>query len=117
MREELGILREDPVFERTLDTTMRLLRALSPRPQCAYLLQVPAEAAAQRSAAPEDAALLAEQAALRSKIAAAWGVQIVDNSAPFDEVSAGITRETLRRYYRDFRTLRNMIFFSNPKRR
>jgi hypothetical protein len=27
MREELGILREDPVFERTLDTTMRLLRA------------------------------------------------------------------------------------------
>mgnify|MGYP005844662529 CR=1 FL=1 len=112
---ELGQLLGHPAPERLV--AVRLLRALSPRPHLACLLEVPPELAASRSSVAESAGLLAEQARTRRRLAALWGVRVVDGSRPFIEVSAEIERDALRCYYAGFRTVLNAVFLTNPRRR
>ena len=112
---ELGQILNHPAPQRLW--AIRVLRFLSPRPHQAYLLEVPAQVAAARSATAEAPELLAEQAALQRALAAEWGVVVVDNSQPFDLVGGRLARDILRPYGRDFRTALNGLFFSNPKRR
>lgn len=110
---ELGQVLNHPAPESLW--AMRLLRFFSPRPDRAYLLEVPPSVAAGRAAAPEAADLLAEQAALRRVLAARWQVEIVNNHRPFADTSAELASDALRRYYRTFWTVRNMLFMSNPQ--
>jgi thymidylate kinase len=95
---ELGQILDHPAPGRL--AAMRLLRALSPRPDVAYLLEVPPQVAACRAEGAEAEELLAAQAGLCRDLARSWGAQVVANDAPFEEVSARIVREVLRLYYR-----------------
>ncbi len=94
----------------------RLLFALAPTPHVRYLLELPPEMAARRSATPEAPAFLAQQRRLYRQEADRWGLQVVSNEGGFATVSDELVRTTLREFYRDYWTLINAVFLFNPRR-
>ncbi len=93
---------------------VKLLHALSPRPRFAYLLDAPADVAAERSLDPEDAGQLAAQRALYREVAAAHGLRTVDASGELAEASDVIVREVLTHFEDNCSTLVNRLLLSNP---
>ena len=93
---------------------VKLLYALSPRPRFAYLLDAPADVAAERSLDPEDAGQLAAQRELYREVAAARGLRIVDASGELAEASDVIVREVLTEFEDNHSTVVNGLLLSNP---
>ena len=93
---------------------VKLLHALSPRPRFAYLLDAPADVAAERSLDPEDAGQLATQRELYREIAEARGLRVVDASGELAEGSDVIVREVLTDFEDNHRTVVNRLLLSNP---
>ena len=93
---------------------VKLLYALSPRPRFAYLLDAPADVAAERSLDPEDAGQLASQRELYREVAEARGLRVVDASGELAEASDVIVREVLTDFEDNHRTVVNGLLLSNP---
>lgn len=94
---------------------VRALVRLSPRPDAAYMLDVPADIAAERSLDAEDAADLEAQRALYGRALLALRMRLLDVGGDFAETNDRLVREVLQEYEDDFPTLTNGIFLSNPE--
>ncbi|MFH1845474.1 MAG: nucleotidyltransferase family protein [bacterium] len=94
----------------------RFMIWLAPKPTVRWLLDISPETAAQRSAIPESTDFLAQQCDLFRLGVNRWGLQVVDNEADFVTISDELVRATLRRYYRDYKTVINALFIFNPRR-
>jgi thymidylate kinase len=108
---EMAALADD---EHVLDGwAARLLRALCPRPQQAYLLDVSPQHAMVRK--PDELeGFLAQQSSLYHTAAAAWGLQIVDTNSDQETSTDDLVHQVLREYYRDWHTAVAAIFWANP---
>jgi thymidylate kinase len=73
-----------------------LVRALSPRPLCAFLLDVAPETALARKRDKWDLDELAQQAGMYRDRAGEFAVMRVDGELPADQIADRITREVLR---------------------
>ncbi len=93
---------------------VKLLYALSPRPRFGYLLDAPADVAAERSLDPEDAGQLAAQRELYREVAEERGLRIVDASGELAEASDVIVGEVLTEFQDTHRTVVNGLLLSNP---
>ena len=76
----------------------RLLIFLCPRPNLAYLLDVPADEALSRQP-DEDLEFLKRQILVYHRMALCWGMTIVDANGNLAELTDRITHEVLDRYY------------------
>jgi dTMP kinase len=90
------------------------LSRVSPAPRVAYLLDLPAEDAATRSADREDAGALESQRQSYLPAAEERGMRVLDSRHAFEELNDELVRETLRSYFGRFGTLLNGLLLSNP---
>ena len=113
---EIGAsLPDDPGMSRRAE---RLLTRTCPRPDVAWLLDVPADVSVRRqadeggSAASSEA--LSRQRSMYLTLAETYGLGIVATRSDPEETTSRVVRETLRAYYRDYRTWVNALLLSNP---
>ncbi len=113
---ELGArLRDARIAERPAG---RLLRWLNRRPDCAWYLDVPAEAARQRQPAEvqQGTLELAERCAgVYNNLLSSYPLRVVDGAAPAERLSDRLIYETLTDYFDSFWSLLNGLLLSNPK--
>jgi thymidylate kinase len=93
---------------------VRALMALSPKPDAAYLLDLPAEIAAYRSADPEDVTDLARQRELYRRMVDAQKLYLLDVSGGFMDSNDRLVQRVLQAYEDSFATFTNGLFLSNP---
>jgi thymidylate kinase len=97
----------------------RLLRWLTPRPNLAYWLDVPASVAQQRSSDDLPTHFLEALSATyrrqsQSSPTGRNGLQRVDGTAAWEEISQRIAREVLGAYFANYHTVLNSLFRKNP---
>jgi thymidylate kinase len=102
-----------PPSDRLSDLPVRLLVALSPKPRAAYLLDVPAPLAVQRSGEMTAASEVHRERELYLRIAHDHSLRIRDASQDCLTVNDTLVREVLQEYLDDFDTLLNGLFLSN----
>ena len=93
---------------------VRALMALAPTPNSAYLLDLPAEVAAFRSADPEDVWAMLGQRKLYRRVADAAKMHLLDVSGDFADANDRLVRSALQDYEDNFATLTNGLLLSNP---
>jgi len=93
---------------------IKLMLALSPRPDVAFLLDIPEEVCAERKSENTDPAYLARQRQAYLKLAARHNLRIKRTDSEFKETADAVTREVLTSYYRDYGTFIRGLFLSNP---
>jgi len=93
---------------------LRLLLSLAPRPDYAFLLDVPPGVARVRSRDPAPLWALAEQRRLYLALAVRRGLRTVDATAPVTDVADAVTLPVLRGYQDRFHTLLDGLLLSNP---
>jgi thymidylate kinase len=93
---------------------IRLMLALSPKPDTAYLLDVSEEACAQRKSENTEADYLRKQRKLYQELAGRYHLRIKNTDREFGDIADEITREVLTQYYRDYGTFLRGLFLSNP---
>ena len=104
-----------------LDTQSRLrgvllgaLRAVAPKPDRAFLLDVDAATALSR-ALPDGGDFDPDAGTgLYRRRSARYGLQPVDATEPFEVVSSRVERDALRAYFNRYGMLGNFFFFQNP---
>ena len=111
---DLGVRLERPDIARS--AAGRLLRWLAPRPQHAFWFDVPPDVALARKGGEESAAMLRQQAAYASGLAAELGATRLDATAPLGESSDQLVTAVLRSYFDAHHTALNTLFFANPQR-
>jgi thymidylate kinase len=94
---------------------VRALMALAPTPKSAYLLDLPAEVAAFRSADPEDVWQMLGQRKLYRRVADATQMELIDVSGDFADANDRLVRSALQEYEDNYATLTNGLLLSNPK--
>jgi thymidylate kinase len=94
---------------------VRMLLALAPTPDAAYLLDLPAEAAAFRSADPEDVWAMLGQRKLYRRMADAAKMQLLDVSGDFADANDRLVRRAVQECEDNYATLTNGLLLSNPK--
>ncbi|MBU2009445.1 MAG: nucleotidyltransferase family protein [Chloroflexi bacterium] len=93
---------------------IRLLLALSPRPNMSFLLQAPNPVLAQRKQEQTDPRYLSALTEAYQRLARAHPFRVNDTGGDFAPLSDEITRETLACYMDRYHTLLNGLFLSNP---
>jgi thymidylate kinase len=93
---------------------VRTLMALCPRPQTAYLLNLPAEVAAARAVDSEHPDKLSTQRELYRRVADATRMQLLDVSGDFASANNRLVRRALQEYEDNFSTFTNGLLLSNP---
>jgi thymidylate kinase len=94
----------------------RMLRALAPRPDVAFLLEIPADVSYERKDdEPRLDELVARARGYRA-MAGEMGLQRVDARRDFETVCDDIVHDVLRKYCDRHWTLVNALFLSNPSR-
>jgi thymidylate kinase len=93
---------------------VRVLMALAPAPDSAYLLDLPAEVAAFRTADPEDVWAMLGQRKLYRHVADAAKIDLLDVSGDFADANDRLVRRALQEYEDNFATLTNGLLLSNP---
>ena len=108
-------LPDDPRLSRWAE---RWLTRLCPRPDVAWLLDVPAEVSVRRQADEGGSSASAEELSRQRStyLAAArtYGLRVVATRSEPGETTSLIVRETLRAYYKDYGTWVNALLLSNP---
>ncbi|HVP57851.1 MAG TPA: nucleotidyltransferase family protein [bacterium] len=96
----------------------RLLIGLSPRPDVAWLLDVPADVTVARQADENLSAAACEELARHREaylaMARAYGLKVLETRNGQQETTSRIVRETMLKYYDGYRTWLNALFLSNP---
>jgi len=93
---------------------IRLLLALSPRPDMNFLLRAPDSVLAQRKQEQTDPRYLSALTEAYQRLARVYPFRVKDTGGDFTPLSDDIARETLACYLEDYRTLLGGLFFSNP---
>jgi len=95
-----------------------LLIHLSPRPDVAWLLDVPADVSVERQtdenrsmASREE---LSRQRSVYRALAGTYGLNVVETGSRPEETTSRVVRETLRTYYDNYKTCVNALLLSNP---
>ncbi len=95
-----------------------LLTRLCPRPDVAWLLDVPAAISVGRqSDAKGSVAACEELSKQRSKfnsLATAYGLRVLPTCGGLDETTSQVVRETLLKYFENYGTWVNALLLSNP---
>jgi thymidylate kinase len=104
-----------PEGDRAARWLVSFLPRLAPRPRVAFLLDLPPDEAAARSADPEDAETLGEQRRIYLGLSANNGTTVTDATREFAVLNDDLVREALRTYFGRFGTLPNGLLLSNPE--
>jgi thymidylate kinase len=113
---EIGAsLPDDPRLSRWAE---RLLTRVCPRPDVAWLLDVPADVSVRRqtdeggsTASTEE---LSRQRSAYLKLAGTYGLNVVTTQSRPEETTSRVVRETLLAYYKNYGTWVNALLLSNP---
>ena len=113
---EIGAsLPDDPKLSRLAG---RLLTGLCPRPDVAWLLDVPADVSVRRQADEGGSAAssgeLARQRSAYLALVGTYGLNVVTTQSRPEETTSAVVRDTLRAYYRNYGTWVNALLLSNP---
>jgi thymidylate kinase len=113
---EIGAsLPNDPGLSRWAE---RVLTRLCPRPDVAWLLDVPADLSVERQADENRSAAsceeLSRQRSMFMTLARTYGLKVLTTSSRPEETTSKVVRETLLTYYADYRTWVNALLLSNP---
>jgi dTMP kinase len=100
--------------DRASRLAVRLLLALSPRPNISFLLRAPDPVLAQRKQEQTDPRYLSALTEAYQRLAQAYLFRVKDTGGDFTPLSDDIARETLAIYLEDYRTALGGLFFSNP---
>jgi len=96
----------------------RILSALTPRPDVAYLLDLGAEAARSRMGeGRESVAYLRRLRAIHLEQARRTGAIVLNAEQPLGDVSDEMVYGALTEYFDRYRTLVNALFLANPSRK
>ncbi len=95
----------------------KILRVLSLRPRVAYWLDVSPETARSRSPDGMPASFLAAQSAAYQRLTHLYGLQRVDASHDWEQISDNVVYQVLSTYFADYHTLINGLFLKNPGQR
>jgi thymidylate kinase len=93
---------------------IRLMLALSPKPDMAYLLDLSEDACAQRKSENTDVAYLRRQRKIYLELVEHYKMKVKETDREFREIADEITREVLTAYYDDYGTFLRGLFLSNP---
>ncbi len=96
---------------------VRILMALAPAADSAYLLDLPAEVAAFRSTDPEDVWQMLGQRKLYGRVADTAKMHLLDVSGDFADANDQLVRSALQEYADNCATLTNGLLLSNPSQR
>jgi thymidylate kinase len=113
---EIGAsLPDDPRLSRW---TERWLIRLCPRPDVAWLLDVPADVSVRRQAdeggSTASAEELSRQRSMYLALAEVHGLNVVTTESRPEETTSRVVRETLLAYFKDYGTRVNALLLSNP---
>jgi thymidylate kinase len=96
----------------------RMLIRMAPRPDVAWLLDVPAGLSVARQADEQGSVAsseeLSRQRAAYAALAGTCGLRIVSTESGQKETTSRVVRETLAAYYDDYHTWVSALLFSNP---
>lgn len=96
----------------------RLLIGLSPRPDVAWLMDVPADVTVARQAdecrSTSSCEELARQRSAYMTLAGTYGLKVLETHSRPAETTSRVVRETLLKYYDRYSTWLNALFLSNP---
>jgi thymidylate kinase len=81
------------LYRANIEAQRRLVRLTAPRPDLAFLLDIPAEVSLARKQDVWSPTQLEEQASLYREFASGFGVRRIDGQRPPDEIAAEIARE------------------------
>jgi thymidylate kinase len=108
-------LPENPGLSRWAE---RVLTRLCPRPDVAWLLDVPAELSVERQADENRSTAsreeLSRQRSTYVALARTYGLRVVTTDSTPGETTSRVVRETLQAYYDGYRTWVNALLLSNP---
>jgi thymidylate kinase len=104
-----------PDDDRLARRLVRLISVLSPQARVAFLLDLAADQAAQRSADSEDARELQARRNDYLRMAAQRHMTVVDAGREFTALNDEIVRLALYEYFGRFGTLLNALLLSNPE--
>jgi thymidylate kinase len=93
---------------------IKMMLALSPKPDVAYLFDIPGEVCAQRKSDNTDAVYLLQQRKAYLELAVRYNLKIKKTDREFREIADELTREVLPSYYHDYGTFLRSLFLSNP---
>jgi len=113
---EIGAsLPDDPGLSRWAE---RVLTRLCPRPDVAWLLDVPADLSVERQADENRSIASCEELSRQRSgylaLAETYGLRLVATSSRPEETTSQVVRETLLKYYDDYSTWVNALLLSNP---
>ncbi len=113
---EIGAsLPDDPRLSRWAE---RCLTRLCPRPDVAWLLDVPADVCVQRQADEGGSAASAEELSRQRStyvtLAGLYDLNVVSTQSKPEETTSRVVRETLLVYYKNYGTWVNALLLSNP---
>jgi len=93
---------------------IKMMLALSPKPDVAFLLDIPAQVCAERKSENTDTAFLERQRKAYLELAERYKLRIKKTDREFTEIADEVTHEVLTSYYRDYDTFIRGLFLSNP---
>jgi len=103
-----------PLQDRASRLAIRLLLALSPRPNMSFFLEAPDHLLAQRKQEQTDPRYLSALREAYRKLAESYPFKVKETGGDFTSLSDEIARETLDFYMDRYHTLLNGLFLSNP---
>ena len=103
-----------PHQDRASRLAVRLLLALSPRPNISFLLEAPDHILGQRKQEQTDPCYLSALREAYQKLAQRYPYKAKETGGDFVSLSDEIARETLDCYMDRYHTLLNSLFLSNP---
>ncbi len=93
---------------------IKLMLALSPKPDLAYFLDIPEKVCAQRKSENTDTDYLARQRKAYLELTVRYNLKTKRTDREFREIADEITPEVLTSYYHDYGTFIRGLFLSNP---
>jgi thymidylate kinase len=107
-----------PNYDRWSQWAKRLLILSCPRPDIAWLLDVPAELSIERQANEKGSKAaceeLSKQRLMFKSLASTYGLRVLPTNIGSEETSTHVVRETLLKYYENYGTWVRAFMLSNP---
>ncbi len=93
---------------------VKFLKVLSPRPNVAFLLDVPEEVAQQRHELPMSIEALRQYRELHRKLAPEYGTKLLDGTRDVIGLSNELAEDVIRDYEARYPTWLNALLLFNP---
>jgi dTMP kinase len=92
----------------------KLMLSLAPKPDVAYLLDIPEDICAQRKDEDTDPDYLRRQRVVYMELARRYHLRIKNTDGEFSAIADEIVGEVLNPYFENYRTFLSGLFISNP---